>query len=338
MLDPNSPEIAENEAPTMPLQMGPTVQQSPLPGSVAANVRRKGTGYSRARIDVRVGIFMESRTTMSKLQGRVAVVTGAATGIGRATALELARRGCDTALITRSNRAGLEATAAEIESMGRRATIYMADVTDREAMARLPAEIERAHEKIHILVNNAGVTLMGDFQDQTFENMDWIVDINLWGVLNGSKLFLPALMRQEWGHICNISSLQGILPLTTQTTYSATKFAVRGFSEALRGELAPHNIGVSAVFPGLVKTEVVNAARTDGEESKKAQANLASFVEKYALAPEKCAIKIVDGIEKNRARTLVSGSTVVFDWMKRLMPTLTDRLVARMMRGGIPEM
>jgi short-subunit dehydrogenase len=275
---------------------------------------------------------------MSKLEGRVAVVTGAATGIGRETSLELARRGCDLALITRKNASGLEATAAEIESMGRKATTHMADVTDREAMAKLPDAIERAHGKIHILVNNAGVTLMGDFQDQTFENMDWIVDINLWGVLNGTKVFLPALLRQDWGHVCNISSLQGILPLTTQTTYTATKFAVRGFSEALRGELSPHNIGVSAAFPGLVKTEVVNAARTESEEQERAQKNLARFVKKYALDADVCARRIVDGIEKNRARILVSSSTVLFDWMKRLMPTLTDTMVAKMMRRGIPDM
>ena len=274
---------------------------------------------------------------MSRLQGRVAVVTGAATGIGRATALELAKRGCDLALITRSNRSGLETTASEIETMGRRATTYMADVTDRQAMSQLPAAIERAHGKIHILVNNAGVTLMGEFRDQSFDNMDWIVNINLWGVINGSKVFLPALMRQEWGHICNISSLQGILPLTTQTTYTATKFAVRGFSEALRGELSPHNIGVSAVFPGLVKTEVVKAARAEGEGSERAQANLARFVEKYALDADVCARKIVDGIEKNRARTLITRSTVFFDLMKRLMPSLTDAMVARVMRRGIPD-
>jgi short-subunit dehydrogenase len=274
---------------------------------------------------------------MSQLAGRVAVVTGAATGIGRATALELARRGCDLALITRSNASGLEATASEIESMGRRSTVHMADVRDREAMAQQAEAIERAHGKIHILVNNAGVTLMGDFQDQTFENMDWIIDINLWGVLNGTKLFLPALMRQDWGHICNISSLQGILPLTTQTTYTATKFAVRGFSESLRGELSPHNIGVSEVFPGLVKTEIVNAARAEGEESARAQRNLAKFVDRYALDADACAKKIVKGIEKNRARTLVTASTVFFDLMKRLMPSATDTIVARMMRRGIPD-
>lgn len=274
---------------------------------------------------------------MSKLAGRVAVVTGAATGIGRATAIELARRGCDLALITRNNAEGLAATAREIESSGRRATTHLADVTDRDALAKLPDAIERTHGKIHVLVNNAGVTLMGDFQDQTFENMDWIVGINLWGVLNGTRIFLPALLRQDWGHVCNVSSLQGILPLTTQTTYTATKFALRGFSEALRGELSPHNIGVSAVYPGLVKTEIVAAARTEGSGQERARRNLARFVERHALDADACARKIVDGIERNRARTLVTGSTVFFDVMKRLMPTLTDTLVARMMRRGIPD-
>ncbi len=274
---------------------------------------------------------------MKKLEGRVAVVTGAATGIGRATAVELARRGCDIALVTRRNRDGLVEVAREVRALGRRASLHMADVADRGAMARLPDAVLAEHGNVHVLVNNAGVTLMGEFEDLSIENIDWIVNTNLWGVLHGTKFFLPALRQNDWGHICTISSMQGLLALTSQTTYSATKFAVRGFSEALRGELAPHNIGVSVVFPGIIRTEVVRAARAEGEAALKLQKSLDKVFERYAMEPHVCARQIVDGIAKNRARTLITGSTRVVDVLKRLMPTVTDALTARMTRMGIPD-
>ncbi len=274
---------------------------------------------------------------MSKLNGRVAVVTGAATGIGHATAVELARRGCDVALVTRKNREGLEQTATEIRALGRKATTHIADVADREAMSKLPAEVEAAHGHVHILVNNAGVTLMGEFGDVSLENMDWIININLWGVLHGTKFFLPLIRRERWGHVCNVSSMQGILALTSQSTYSATKFAVRGFSESLRGELAPHNIGVSVVFPGIIKTDVVKSARAQGEAAIKLQQSLGKVFARFAMEPEPCARQVVDGIEHNRARTLITGSTRVADVLKRVMPTTIDALTARMTRMGIPE-
>ncbi len=275
---------------------------------------------------------------MTKLSGKVAVVTGAATGIGSATALELAKRGCDLALVTRKNKQGLEEIAEKIRAMDRKVSIHIVDVGVRSAMLELPDIIENEHGKINILVNNAGVTLMGEFEDLDVEDMDWIINTNLWGVIHGSKFFLPAIKRQEWGHICNISSMQGIMALTSQTAYSATKFAIRGFSEALRGELSPHNIGVSAVYPGLIKTNVVSSARVKGEDAAAMQKSLDKFVQKFAMASEPCAKKIVDGIEKNRARVLITGATWFFDIMKRLFPTLTDTVVAMGTRRGIPEM
>jgi short-subunit dehydrogenase len=275
---------------------------------------------------------------MTILLGKVAVVTGAATGIGSATALELAKRGCDLALVTRNNQQGLQDTAEKIKALGRKVSIHMVDVTDRAAMQALPDIIEKHHDRIDILVNNAGVTLMGEFEDLSLEDLDWIININLWGVIHGCKFFLPAIKRQKWGHICNISSMQGILPLTSQTAYTASKFAIRGFSEALRGELSPDNIGVSAVYPGLIKTNVVSSARVRGEEAAKMQKSLDKIVQKFAMNTEPCAKKIVDGIEKNRARVLITGSTWFFDIMKRLFPTVTDKIVAMGTRHGIPEM
>ncbi|MBT4520808.1 MAG: SDR family NAD(P)-dependent oxidoreductase [Halieaceae bacterium] len=274
---------------------------------------------------------------MEKLTGKVAVVTGAATGIGSATAAELAKRGCDVALITRKNRAGLENTAQKIREMGRKTSLHIADVGDREAMEGLPDIIEKEHGKIDILVNNAGVNLMGELEDVSLEDLDWIMNINFWGVVHGSKLFLPAIKRQSWGHICNIASLQGLLALTSHTGYSATKFAIRGFSEALRGELSPLNIGVSVVYPGLIKTGVVNSARVRGDDAAALQKNLGTFVDKYAMDSESCARRVVNGIEKNRGRILITGSTRFFDILKRLFPTTTDTLVAKVTRGGIPE-
>ncbi len=274
---------------------------------------------------------------MGKLAGRVAVVTGAATGIGRATALELARRGADLALVTRKNREGLEDTAQQIRNLGRKVSIHMADVADREAMSKLPEEVMAQHGHVHILVNNAGVTLIGEFEDLSWENIDWIIDINLWGVLHGTKFFLPFIRKEDWGHICSISSMQGLLALTSQTTYSATKFAIRGFSEALRGELQPHNIGVSVIFPGIIKTEVVASARAEGEAALKLQRNLGKVISRYAMDADACAKQIVDGIEKNRARTLITGSAKVVDVLKRVMPTALDAVTARMTRMGIPD-
>ncbi len=278
-----------------------------------------------------------ARRNASTLEGKVAVVTGAATGIGKAVAVELAKRGADLALVTRNNRSGLEEAAREVRALGRRASVHLADTADRERMAKLPDEVVSEHGGVHVLVNNAGVALFGDFETQSLENIDWIVGTNLWGVLHGCKFFIPYIEREGFGHICNVSSLQGLLALTSQSTYAATKFAIRGFSESLRGELSPHGIGVSCVFPGMIKTAIVSSGRADGAEAGKLRSSLGRYVEKFAMPAEECARQIVDGIEHNDARVLIAPESHVIDALKRVFPSAVDSAVARMMRRGLPN-
>lgn len=265
---------------------------------------------------------------MRRLEDRIAVVTGAASGIGRATAVELARRGCHLALVTRRDREGLEETARQVQALGRKATLHMADVSDRQRMQALPDEVIAEHGHVHILVNNAGVTIMAEFEDHSLDDLDWIIGTNLWGVLHGTYFFLPYLKREEEGHIVNVSSIQGLLALPAQASYSATKFALRGFGEALRGELSPHRIGVTTVYPGLVKTNIVASSRVRGEDQENLRTWLAPYIASRTLAPEKCARRIVGGIRRNRARVRITTASHLADWSKRLLPTVTDTVVA----------
>jgi short-subunit dehydrogenase len=149
-------------------------------------------------------------------------------------------------------------------------------------------------------------------------------------VIYGCKFFLPHLMEQDEAHIANISSIQGLMALNSQTSYVASKFAVRGFGESLRGELRPHRIGVTTVYPGLVNTNVVNASRAAGEKGEELKGWTADFFARFALAPEKCARRIVWAIERNKARMLITPESHIADWLKRLLPAGTDTVASRL--------
>lgn len=261
------------------------------------------------------------------------MVTGAASGIGQATAVELARSGCHLALVTRRNRDGLEETAKQVQALGRKVTLHMADVSDRPRMQALPEEVIAGHGHVHLLVNNAGVTVMASFEDHSLDDLDWILGTNLWGALHGAYFFLPYLKGEDEAHIVNVSSIQGLLALPDQSSYSATKFALRGFGEALRGELAPHGIGVTTAYPGLVRTGILAASRVRGEDQESLRKWLQSSVAPRTLAPEKCARRIVDAIRRDRARVRITAGTHLADWSKRLFPTATDRIVAALQRA-----
>lgn len=265
---------------------------------------------------------------LKKLAGRVAVITGAASGIGRATAYALADEGCDLVL-SDVDSVGLEQTAREARNRGRRVSTHKVDVSDLEAMRRFAEAVDAEHGHIHILMNNAGVTVTGEFEHQALEDFKWVVDINLWGVIYGSKLFLPLLQRAGEGCIVNLSSMFGLVGVPMQTSYCTTKFAVRGFSESLAAELADQRIDVVSVHPGGIATRIVHNARNAGERAERAQKKLERAFETKMMPPEEAAAKIVRGIKRGSPRVLITKETYATDVLKRLFPAVPPRLISR---------
>ncbi len=190
----------------------------------------------------------------------MAVVTGAGSGIGRATSLALAGRGCRLALAD-VDEAAADETASMIGGSGPGTSVHVVDVRDADAMMHLRDDVVSDHGGCHILVNNAGVTSAGAFEDESLEDLRWIIDINVWGVVNGCRAFLPALRSADEAHIVNMSSMVGLLGLPHNVAYSLSKGAVRSFSEALRAELVTTRIGLSVVFPGAINTNIISSAR-----------------------------------------------------------------------------
>ena len=263
---------------------------------------------------------------MKQLEDRVAVVTGAASGIGRALAVALAKKGCHLALVD-VNEVGLQETAAAAAATGRKVSTHLVSVADRESMRALPEQVVAEHGHVHIVVNNAGVALDASFEDASLENLDWIVGINFWGVVYGCKFFLPYLRREEEAHIVNLSSLFGIIGVPRNSAYCATKFAVRGMTESMWCEMSKEGIGLSTVHPGGIKTNIARAARTGAGTDT---SEFAGEFDKLArTSPERAAEKIVRGIEKNQLRVRITSETYLLDWLKRLFPTATQALIRR---------
>ncbi|UCE86453.1 MAG: SDR family NAD(P)-dependent oxidoreductase [Deltaproteobacteria bacterium] len=265
---------------------------------------------------------------MRRLEGRVAVVTGAASGIGRALSEALAAKGCALALVDVAE-AGLAETSRRIAAAGGRSLTFVADVADRARMQRLPDEVVARCGAVHILVNNAGVTVGATFAEQSLDDFDWIVGVNLWGVVHGCRFFLPHLAREDEAHIVNVSSMFGFLGFPGQASYCLTKAGVKALSEALWTELAHTGIGVTCVHPGGIATNMIRAARiADAAAKDKGAEQIARF----GHSPEKAARKIVRAIEANRPRVRIGPEAYVLDWIKRLFPVGTHRLVTALYR------
>jgi short-subunit dehydrogenase len=269
---------------------------------------------------------------MTAIKGAAAAVTGAASGIGRALALELAARGCDLALADRDD-AGLQAVAAEIaRDPKRKVTTHRVDVGEPEEIAAFAQAAIAAHPALNIVINNAGVALIGQFGEVDQSQMDWLFNINFWGVVHTTRAFLPHLSRQHEAHIANLSSLFGIIAPPGQTAYAASKFAVRGFSESLRHELrmAGSPVRLSVVHPGGISTDIARNARTGvavTDNARRAQA-IERFDAVARTTPKAAALRIIEGIEKNRPRILIGADARIIDLLQRLRPARYWSLLA----------
>ncbi|HSE19001.1 MAG TPA: SDR family NAD(P)-dependent oxidoreductase [Pyrinomonadaceae bacterium] len=255
-----------------------------------------------------------------RLDGRTAVVTGAASGIGRAIAVSLARRACHLALAD-IDEEGMARTAELIGRNGVRVSRHRLDVADRIAVAEFPDVVADEHGGVDVLVNNAGVAVGGTFEQVSDEDFEWLFEINFWGVVRMTRAFLPLLRASEDARIVNLSSVYGIVAPPEQTAYSASKFAVRGFSEALRHELEGMGIGVSVVHPGGVATSIAEKARVPaGVTEKEIARRQAKYRKLLRLPPEIAGETIVRGIERRESRILVGSDAKVISLIARLWP------------------
>ncbi|TYL51354.1 SDR family NAD(P)-dependent oxidoreductase [Nocardioides sp. BGMRC 2183] len=274
---------------------------------------------------------------MKTLNDKVVVITGAGSGIGRALALDCARRGSLLAL-SDVNEAGLAETVALVRDAGApEVHSTRLDVADRAAFVAYAAEVAAHFGRVNVVVNNAGVALAGDLLDLAYEDLDWIVGINFWGVVHGTKEFLPHLIASGDGHLVNLSSLFGLLAMPGQSAYNATKFAVRGFTEAVREEMliAGHPVGVTAVHPGGIKTAIARSARVSEKEDQAATAKF--FDEKLAkMTPERAAEIIVRGILKEQARVLVGMDAHALHHFQKLTGSRYQDIVAKVSAKVMP--
>ncbi len=264
-----------------------------------------------------------------ELRGGVAVVTGAASGIGRAVAVSLARRGCAAALCDR-DADGLASAARDVRALGVAASEHVLDVADAEALAALPAAVLAAHGRATVTVAAAGVSLVGRFEDVSMDEFRWLVEINLFGTVGLVKAFLPELQRQS-GHIVTISSLFGIIAPAEQVAYSTSKFAVRGFSEALRHELDGTGVGLTVVHPGGVKTAIARSARIAAAADAAAErAKSARFDAVFLKTPpEAVGEAIARAIETRKPRLVVADGARLGVALQRLAPVRYWRLARR---------
>lgn len=279
--------------------------------------------------------------TMKDFKNKVAAITGAASGMGRTLALNLASRGCHLAL-SDVNAKGLAETAQMAGKLGVKVTTAAVNVASREEVYAWADQVVRDHGKVNLIFNNAGVALGATIEVVKPEDFEWIMDINFWGVVWGTKAFLPHLKAAGEGHIVNTSSLFGLLAVPTQGTYNASKFAVRGFTEALRQELDMENCGVSAtcVHPGGIRTNIAMAARIDPAMAAKTGMDAEAARKRFdklldTTSADSAAKQILRAVEGNKRRVLVGPDAKFLDKVVRLGGSWYQPLTTMFARKGM---
>ena len=270
---------------------------------------------------------------MQRFDGRVAAITGAGSGIGRALACDLATRGTHLAL-SDIDEVGLAETVARCEGVGVKVTSQRVDVADRAAVYAWADQVVADHGRVNLVFNNAGVALGATIEAMSYEDFEWLMDINFWGVVHGTKAFLPHLIEAGEGHIVNLSSVFGLLSIPSQSAYNAAKFGVRGFTDALRIELdvARNGVSCTTVHPGGIKTNIARNGRMDDSVAAftgvAPEATGEDFDKVAMTTPEKAATQILKAVERNRRRALIGPDAKVLDLISRLPAVIPQRAIA----------
>ena len=260
-------------------------------------------------------------------KNKVVVITGAGSGIGRATALAFAKEGA-VLVIADKDEQRLKTVQGEIQSLGAKALIKPTDVSDKEQVRQLSEFVIRELGRVDILHNNAGVSVGGRIEDTPLEDWEWLLGINLWGVIYGVHYFLPSMIKQRGGHIVNTSSVLGLAATPATGTYSTAKFAVTGLGEALRPEVRKYGIGVTTVCPGLINTRIVADGRLKTkDDSRSRKENVVAYFKNHGKPPELVAKAILNAVRKDRAVVPVGGDARMYWYIKRISQRLFNRIM-----------
>ena len=261
-----------------------------------------------------------------RFDGMRVLVTGAASGIGRETALAFARQGADL-VICDVDEKGLDGVASSARALGRRVFARRVDVSKRDQMRSFAEEVHAVGGPLDVLVNNAGVAISGGFLETSLDDWDWILSINLLGVIHGCHFFLPPMVERKRGHVVNVSSVAGFFAPAVLGAYCTTKFGVFGLSEALRAELAVHGLGVTTICPGIIDTPIVGATRRRGKMvAPELQARVVELYKKRGYGPEKVASVILDAVARKRGVVPVTAEAWFLYAAKRIAPSLSARV------------
>jgi len=272
------------------------------------------------------------------LRESITAITGAGSGIGRCLALECAKHGGDVA-ISDINLPNLQTTHDKIKALypQTRVLVHELDIANKNAVFKWADDVVAHFGSVNVIINNAGVGLSATVESTSYEDFEWLMNINFWGAVHGCKAFLPHLKKSPWGHIVNVSSLFGLIGTPNTSAYNSAKFALRGFSESLRIELmmSHKQVNVSCVHPGGIKTNIANASRDGGDKvgsdaHMSEQERQTNFNEKMAkTTAERAAQIIINGILKKQPRILVGTDAKLLDLLQRFLPVKYQHVVAR---------